>query len=128
MPSCLATTTMWSTWACKDTSHPAHRVAVGVLGVGVGPLHQEQVVEALVAEAGGPGEGVLPHVGQALGGLVGSPHLIGRLHHRPVRLLVLGHEEDSPGPLRAVGTTGNQHLGHLVVAIGNSQVEARGTW
>ena len=47
--------------------HVEHCVPVGVLGVGVGPLGQQQVVHALVTQTGGPREGVLPQVGQALG-------------------------------------------------------------
>ena len=46
--------------------HVQHRVTVGVLGVGVGPPVQQEVVHTLVTEEGGPGQRVLAHVGQPL--------------------------------------------------------------
>ena len=49
-----------------DDHHVEDGVAVGVLGVGVGALLDQDVVHSLVTQAGGPSQGVLPQVGEAL--------------------------------------------------------------
>ena len=51
-----------------DDDHVEDGVAVGVLGVGVGSLLDQEVVDSLVTEAGCPGQGVFSQVGQALQG------------------------------------------------------------
>ena len=89
-------------------------VAVGVLGVGVGALLDQDVVHGLVAQTRGPGQGVLPQVGEAL--VVG----VGRRHGA---LLVLRVEEGPGGAGADVGPGGNNDLGQLIVAVSDGQVE-----
>ena len=95
-----------------------HGVAVGVLGVRVRALLDEDVVDGLVAEAGGPGQRVLAQVGEAL--VVGVGHGL-------VALLV-PRVEEGPGGARAHVRPGrHDHLGQLVVAVGDSEVQRRQT-
>ena len=90
-------------------------VAVGVLGVRVGALLYQDVVHGLVAQTGGPGQGVLPQVGEAL--VVGVGH-----RHRA--LLVLGVEEGPGGPGADVGPGGDNDLGQLIITVGDGEVES----
>ena len=89
-------------------------VAVGVLGVGVGALLDQNVVHGLVAQTRGPGQGVLPQVGEAL--VVG----VGRRHRA---LLVLWVEEGPGGAGADVGPRGDNDLGQLIIAISDGQME-----
>ena len=89
-------------------------VAVGVLGVRVGALLDQDVVHGLVAETRGPGQGVLPQVGEALVVGVGSRHRA---------LLVLRVEEGPGGTSADVSPGGNNDLGKLIIAISDGQVE-----
>ena len=49
-----------------DHHHVEHRVPVRVLGVGIGSLQQEQIVDSFVAKTSCPSKRVLSHVSQTL--------------------------------------------------------------
>ena len=98
--------------------HVEAGVAVGVLSVGVGALLDQDVVHGLVAQTGGPGEGILPQVGEAL--VVG----VGRRHRA---LLVLRVEECPVGPGTDIGPSGDNDLGQFIVTISDGEVEGRQT-
>ena len=90
-------------------------VAVGVLGVGVGALLYEEIVDGLVTETGGPGQRVLAQVGEAL--VVG-------VDRRDGALLVPGVEESPRSSSANIRPGLDDDLGQLIVTVGNSQVES----
>ena len=97
-----------------DDHHVEDGVAVGVLGVGVGPLLYQEIVDRLVTETGGPGERKLAQVGETL--VVGVD---GR--HRA--LLVPRVEECSRSPGANIRPGLDDDLGQLIVTVGNGEVE-----
>ena len=99
-----------------DDDHVEDGVAVGVLGVGVGALLYEEIVDGLVTETGGPGQRVLAQVGEAL--VVGVDGRDGAL--------LVPRVEESPRSSGANVRPGlDDDLGQLVVTVGDSEVESR---
>lgn len=91
-------------------------VAIRVLGIRVSPLLYQNVVDSFIAEAGCPGQGILPQVGETF--IVGGGSWHGAL-------LVLGVEEGASGPGADISSGSHNDLSQLIIAIGYGQVESR---